>query len=191
MSGQIDIHSAMAQIGIRYQPVKMDIHSQSANLSIQSAKAQLEIHQTPGNLQIDQTQAFSDEGLKTPLAFSRDESAKATSVANQGVTSDVQWGDKFADLAHGGANVAQYASRNQGHLPQLVPALVPSPFSVHISYQMASLDIHAQLQPVHITADVSPVRQSVQTGSARTYVENPSNLQITSPSFSQLFDVKI
>lgn len=187
---QINIQSSLGQTGLRTAPDRLQIHSQQADLSIQSPEAALSIQYTRGDLEIDQTQAFNQEGLKGPLTLTRDESAKARQAVANGIVDRVQWGDRFADLAHHSANIGQYVMRYR-HVPQITPALVPAPFSVHISYKLGHAEIQAQPRPVHIMTNIHQPQERVQLGRAQAYLAHPPTLQISSPPVGQLVDTKI
>lgn len=191
MIPQIDIRSTMGSIGISYTDQQWQIHAKQADLSIQAQQAELSIQYTPGNLQIDQSQAFNQEGLKPPLTLNRDEARRAEQVVLQNIAGHVQWGQRFADLAHHSADLGQYAMRYRERQPQFAPQLIPSPFSVHISYQMGKATVQVQPRSVHVSTTVEQPRLTVQPGTVKTYVEHASSLEITPPAVGQLIDQKI
>lgn len=187
---QINISQTLGQIGLRYQPMRWNIFSPPDDLAIQNGSVDLNIQTTLGQLSIDQTQAFVDEGLRTPLAFSQYESTKAVQTVESGTASAADWGQRLLHIEKGNVT-KQYLSRNENKPVQLVPALVPNPFSVKISYQLGQLQINANLTPVHVDATVHPVDVSYTPGQVNAYLSQQPQLQITSPPVGQLIDSRI
>jgi hypothetical protein len=190
MIPQINISQTLGQIGLQYQPEELNISAPRDQLTIQNTHVDLSIQTTPAQLSIDQTQAFADEGLRTPLAFSQYQAQQAVQTAENGTASAADWGHRFLHIEKGDP-LKQYVSRNEDKQVTLTPALVPSPFSVKISYQPGTVHIHADLTPVQIHADTAPVQVSLTPTQVHTYLAKAPQLQITAPPFGQLIDTQV
>lgn len=149
MIPQIGIYSRMGIIGTRYTGSQLQIKTKPADLHISAPAARLSITYEPGQLTIDQTQAFADEGLRKPLAFLQYEAAKARQAVSDRTASTAQWSEQLLHT-HGNSALKQYAGRNDPKRVQLVPTLVPSPFSVKIHYQPGGVRISTEMQPVQV-----------------------------------------
>lgn len=185
MIPQINIHQTFGQISIRYKPEQLNITSPPDDLTIQNSRVDLSIHTIPSKLSIDQSQAFADEGLRAPLAFSQYEAAKAHQAAENGTASTAMWGQRFLHIEKVNPS-KQYFSRNENKPVKLVPALVPSPFSVQISYQPGTVSIHATVSPVKVNVATQPVRVSLTPTEAQTYIAQQASLNIAPPSLGEV-----
>lgn len=190
MNPQIQIRQTFGQIGISYTPARWNIRTQPADLTIQTPTAQLSIHTTRGRLDIDQTQAFADEDLRTPLAFSEHQAALARHSAAEGTADTAEWGQRLLHIERG--NVwPSWIMRYREHTRQIVPALVPRPFSVHIHYEPDRLDINASVQPVRVSANVQPAEIDFRPGQAHTYLAQAPALRIVPPPTGQFMDARM
>ncbi|GMA51303.1 hypothetical protein GCM10025857_26600 [Alicyclobacillus contaminans] len=190
MTPQIQIHQVLGQIGICYEPPVWTIHSAPADLDIQSPAAVLEIHTIPGQLEIDQTQAFADEGLRTPLAFLQYEASRARQAAAQGVAETADWGQRFMHIEKGDP-LPQYVMRYRERQPEFLPTLMPRPFSVKIHYQPGHVEIHAEVQPVQISVRPQKPQIDFQPGQVHIDLAQPPQLQIMTPPVGQLLDERV
>ncbi|WP_067922440.1 DUF6470 family protein [Alicyclobacillus shizuokensis] len=189
MIPQIQIQQVFGQIGIRYSPAHWEIHTRQADLTIDAPAAELTIHTIPGRLDIDQTEAFADEGLRTPLEFSKHQAALARQAAAQGVADTADWGQRFLHIEQGDP-LPQWVMRYRDHQRQFAPQLVPRPFSVKIHYQPGHVDIKAHVQPVRVSAVTHPVEVEFQPGSVHTYLARAPQLRVISPPMAALADVR-
>ncbi|MCL6593454.1 MAG: DUF6470 family protein [Alicyclobacillus sp.] len=190
MIPQIQIVQQWGQIGLAYTPMQWYIKQPPAEWQVHAPPAQLEIHITPGQLTIDQTEAFADEDLRTPLAFLQHEAQLAWQTAEQGTAEAADWGQRFLHIEKGDA-LAQWVMRYRDKQPQVVPALVPRPFSVHIHYQPGRVQIHADVQPVRVQETLPPVQVVMTYGKVQTYLAKPPFLYIIAPHLGQRIDLHV
>jgi hypothetical protein len=187
MIPQINIRQTLGQIGLRYEPQQWTVSSPPDQLTIQNSRVDLNIQTTPGQLLIDQSQAFADEGLRSPLAFSQYESSRAVQTAEHGTASNADWGQRFMHIEKGDP-MKQYVSRDEDKSVALVPALVPSPFSVKTSYQPGKLSIQVNVTPVKVSETTQPVQVSLTPTKVDAYLAQQPQLQIITPPVGQLID---
>ncbi|SFV05224.1 DUF6470 family protein [Alicyclobacillus macrosporangiidus] len=186
---QIQIEQRFGQIGLSYTPPHFDIRTRQADLTIEAPAAELSIHTTPGRLDIDQTEAFADEDLRTPLDFSKHQAALARQTAAQGVAEAAQWGQRLLHIERGDAFPA-WVMRYRDHMRQFAPALVPRPFSVHIHYEPGRVDIQAQVQPVRVHAQPHPAEIEFVPGQVHTYLEQRPEIRIIPPPVEHLVEMQ-
>ncbi|MCL6636896.1 MAG: DUF6470 family protein [Alicyclobacillus sp.] len=187
---QIQIRQTFGQIGLSYTSARWSIRTQPADLSIDAPAAVLSIHTVPGRLDIDQTQAFADEGLRTPLAFAVHEAARARQTAAEGVAETADWGQRLLHIERGDA-WPSWMMRYRESMRQVVPALVPRPFSVHIHGEPGHVDIRADVRPVRVSVQTHPVQVAFSPGSVKTFVATPPQIRILSPPVGRLLDTRV
>lgn len=190
MIPQINISQTLGQIGLRYQPGRLNISSPADQLTIQNSKADVTIQTTPAQLSIDQTQAFADEGLRTPLAFSQYQAQQAVQTVENGTASTADWGQRFLHIEKGDP-MKQYVSRSEDKQVTLTPALVPSPFSVKVSFQLGSVHFNVDVTPVQIHVQTDPVQVSLTPTQVQSYLAQTPQLNITSPPLGQLINLHV
>lgn len=191
MIPQIEIRQQFAQIGLRTRPPDWRIASPPTDLNMRQEQPRVEIRQVLGKLEIDQSEAFAQEGLMSPLELSRSEAARARQVNFDGIAETAQWGDRFAHIEQGGNPIADWAWRDVGGPPDWVPALVPEPFSVHISYTPARAEIRAQPGRVNLNPAVHPPEVTFRSGTVQVYTRQYASASVTPPPLpGQILDAR-
>jgi hypothetical protein len=179
---QIQISQVFGRIGISYSPMQWNISLKQADVEMHITSSDIEVQQQSGELTIDQTDAFAQEGRLKPLDFAVDQANKAEQVVAQGVEETAQLGNEFMHIERNSNPFSDWALRYADKQVQAVPALVPAPFSVHIHYQLAPVHTQVQLGSVQESVMIHSPQVTFSPGNARTYVEQPPNLQIIPPS---------
>jgi hypothetical protein len=179
---QIQIHQTLGRIGLRFIPTQFDIRTKPANLDIHYVPPDVEIHTQPGQLTIDQTQAFTQEGRLKPLDFAVSQAQEAKQAVLSGIERTAQVGDQVARAESKARAVDLWATQQAFQVPELFPALVPLPFSVHIHYEMGEVEKHVQLGRVDERVQVHPAEVIFRPGAVKAYMEQEAKLTIIPPS---------
>ncbi|WP_322785836.1 DUF6470 family protein [Kyrpidia tusciae] len=168
-------------MGLQTRPPEWRIAQPPADLNMHQELARVEIRRTAGRLEIDQSEAFAQVGLMSPLELSRSEAARSRQVNADGIAEAAQWGDRFAHIERGGNPIADWALREVTGPPDWIPALVPRPFSVHITYRPGQADIRVQPGRVDLNPAVHPPEVSFHPGTVDAYVRRPGAVTIIPP----------
>jgi hypothetical protein len=190
MIPQIDIRQTFGQIDIRTQPARWDIQTRPAEWRIEAPQAELDIHSVPADIEIDQTQAFADEDLRTPLEFLRHEAALAKQAAAEGVAETAQWGLRFLHIERGDA-FPEWVMRYRNRQRDIEPALVPRPFSVKVHVRLGGVEVHARVQPVHVEADFPACHIRATAPVVQVSLAQKPSVTIVPPPVGQLVDQRV
>jgi hypothetical protein len=182
MTWPIQIQQTLGRIGLQYIPAKFEIHTKPADVDIHYVPPDLEIRTVPAQLTIDQTEAFEQEGRMKPLDFAIAQSQEAKRAALAGIERTAQIGDQVARAATKSQAIDLWATQNAFRVPELVPALVPSPFSVHIHYEIGRVEEHVQLGHVDERVQIHRPEIEFRPGAVKAYMEQQASLIIIPPS---------
>lgn len=176
---QIRLDSQMAQINIRQIAGKQEIKQQQADLSIEQPKASLEIQTTPGRLTIDQTRAWEDMNLLSPLRSVEVAAQEGMNGLKEGMQRRAQQGAELMEIENGGDPIINQAIIN-GHdqMKSLGLKYIPSHFSVDIHYQPSNVEIEASANKPVINVKTNRPEHNYQTGSVEIQMEKYNTLNI-------------
>jgi hypothetical protein len=179
---RINIHQTLGRIGLQYIPAQLEIRTKPADVDIHYVPPDVEIHTDPGQLTIDQTEAFAQEGRLKALDFAVSQAQKAKQAVLSGIERAAQVGDQVARAETKSQAVDIWAMQQVFQIPELVPALVPAPFSVHIHYEMGRVDGQVRLGYVDEHVQVHPAEVMFRPGAVKAYLEQQARLTIIPPS---------
>jgi hypothetical protein len=179
---QVQIHQTLGRIGLRYIPPQFELRTRPADIDIHYVPLDVEIHTEPGQLTIDQTEAFAEEGRLKPLDFAVSQAQKAKQAVLSGIERTAQVGDQVARAETKSQAVDIWAMQQTFQVQELVPALVPTPFSVHIHYEMGRVDAQVRLGRVDERVQVHPAEVMFRPGAVKAYMEQQARLTIIPPS---------
>ncbi|WP_088104279.1 DUF6470 family protein [Halalkalibacter urbisdiaboli] len=139
----IDIQKNDAYIGLRSQQPPMKVKQHHANLQInQEHAALIEISTTASKLSIDQTEAFADANLKTPLRLANDYWNKTEGVVAKYVAKTAQQGKQMMQIENGFGAFPRIAKQNS-EKPEKQLTLVQMPrsaFKINFDYQPSEVN---------------------------------------------------
>ena len=148
MGSMINIKSTQAAIGIETQ--KAQIRSRPAQLMLRMrqipARMQIESRQT--RIKIDQTQAFSESGLKTSLELARVFYQNSFRVGLEAIGTIAAESRRFLQIERGGNAIAELA-RNRGIrqgqlnvvcMPKSGPNISWEPGYININWEAARIE---------------------------------------------------
>jgi hypothetical protein len=179
---QIQIHQTLGRIGLRYIPAQFEIRARPADIDIHYVSPDVEIHTHPGQLMIDQTEAFAQEGRLKPLDLAVTQAQKARQAVLSGIERTAQVGDQVARAETKSQAINVWAMQQAFQVPELVPALVPAPFSVHIHYEMGRVDEQVRIGHVDERVQAHPAEVIFRPGAVKAYMEPQAKLTIIPPS---------
>jgi hypothetical protein len=182
LAWQIQIHQTLGRIGLQHIPAQFEIRTKPADVDIHYVQPDVEIHTVPGQLTIDQSEAFAQEGRLKPLDFSIANSHEARQAALAGIERTAQIGDQVARAKTKSQAIDLWTMQSAFHVPELVPALVPAPFSVHIHYELGRVEEHVQLGHVDERVQIHRPEIAFRPGAAKAYIEQQASLTIIPPS---------
>ncbi|MED3723043.1 DUF6470 family protein [Geobacillus stearothermophilus] len=154
---QIRLQSTMAKIAIETVPAKLEIQQPPAELEIEQSPARLTIRTTPSKLTIDQTKAWEDMNLEHIFRRIEKFAEQGYNDWLDGLARVSRQGDELMRIEDGGNPIAEQAKENsETPMYEFNIGWVPSPFSVHISYTPADVDIRFETHKPVIRARTHP-----------------------------------
>lgn len=151
------------RVDIRTTDQKVDIHSTQAKLTMSSTKPQvkmeqpaatLEISTEAAKLQIDQSQAWRDMGLLTPLEAGDQAAQKGMQAVKEGTARRAREGEQMMHIENGGNAIAQIAKGKLGITPvRSAIKWIPSADAVKSTYVPGNVDI--RITPHEVQYDVT------------------------------------
>ena len=142
---QIQMTSQMGKIQIKQTQGEMEIVQPKAEISIEQPQAVLSMQTTKGVLTIDQTQAWEETNLMSPMRLSEKNTQEGKQATLEGTQRRAEQGAQLLDI-HLGGNVIQEQAIQNGHPVYKEPqiAYIPSPLSVHIHYEKGQLQMDVE-----------------------------------------------
>ncbi|MED3721782.1 DUF6470 family protein [Geobacillus stearothermophilus] len=138
-------------------PAKLEIQQPPAELEIEQSPARLTIRTTPSKLTIDQTKAWEDMNLEHIFRRIEKFAEQGYNDWLDGLARVSRQGDELMRIEDGGNPIAEQAKENsETPMYEFNIGWVPSPFSVHISYTPADVDIRFETHKPVIRARTHP-----------------------------------
>lgn len=177
---QIQLQIQDIQMNYSIRPPQVNISQPEAQVSISQPAAILDITAEMGKLSIDQSQAFSEAGLKPISEVNRDYVQKGKQAVLAAIAKKAQQGEQ---LMHGagkgqrGAPIAQVAKQNAAVQPpkKINIDFIPSPGAVKMDYTPGEFDIHIEAQKPKIDVQVNKPKIDLTYGDVTgTMTQRPS-----------------
>jgi hypothetical protein len=108
----IRITTTPAKIQIETSPARQEIQQPKADLQLETDHVRMDIETTLPKVKIDQSQSFSEAGLKGVRALLDDMISNAQSAHSKGMSRVVSQGDEMIDIHTGVDAVASQAEQN-------------------------------------------------------------------------------
>ncbi|WP_100405457.1 DUF6470 family protein [Bacillus solitudinis] len=174
----LDIQSNDAYIGLRSQRPGPQIRQHQADLQIRQQHSSIEISTTASKLYIDQTEAFADANLKSPLRMANEFWAKSESHVAQHIAKRSQQGEMMKKIENGFGAFAQIAKANsEKPMKQVVLGSMPkSAFHVKFDYQPAEVKVHAPTKQPEITVNRRDPDIQIPKWQTETYVRQKNSI---------------
>lgn len=176
---QLKMTSQQARIGLQQTNARLEIAQPKADVHIEQPKADIRISAGKGRLTIDQTQAWEETNLKSPLRWTKTFAAKGMQAANEGVARRARQGSALVDI-HKEVNIIAAQALENGSRPMRTPgiAYIPSPFAVKINYEPAEVQIDASKHEPKINVHTNRPMIQATRGQTDIRMEQYANLEI-------------
>lgn len=109
---RLEMRSQFAYIGIQTQNASRTLEQPKADIDIKTEQPRVHIESTLPRVQIDQSQCFSESGLKGILELASENAKNAVAIMNQSTGRIAEEGNQLADIASGVDRVAENADYN-------------------------------------------------------------------------------
>ncbi|MBB6453627.1 hypothetical protein HNQ94_002076 [Salirhabdus euzebyi] len=161
---QIRLQSQMAKIEMNTINGTQSIEQPKAVQTIEQPSAEVTMKRTPSKLTIDQSQAWRDMGLFTPIESGYENARLGKAGVQEGTSRRAIQGDQLMRIENGGNPIVDQAITN-GYRPEKTLGIrwVPSSFAVKTSYEASKLHIEVNknkpivnVQPQKPIVDFSP-----------------------------------
>ncbi|KGX86796.1 DUF6470 family protein [Pontibacillus marinus] len=175
---QIRLNTQQAKTGLNIQNAKLTMNQQKADVRIEQPQADVSIKQHSPKLTIDQSNAWSNLGLKNVFERTRDTAQHANQKFLENLAKMSQEGDELMRIENGGNPIASQAKRNAGWDFTYKPGGMPVYDLVSLSYEPGRADINVkQNDPIIQTTPRKPQFQ-YQRGDVSTQVKQYSNVDV-------------
>ncbi|MDF2520939.1 MAG: hypothetical protein K0R84_1567 [Clostridia bacterium] len=162
-----------ALLGIKTTPAKVNISQPKADLEIHQKHAKVIIDTEPVQIRIDQSQCFSEAGLKNNRAFMEDNVQNARQEWLRGIGETVSEGNMMADIKGKGNAFAEIAFNNAVKKYDFNVKFIPTSRPV-IDFVGGNLDIQVDEGYVDIQARQNRPIYDVEVGGIEFYMlQNP------------------
>lgn len=139
---QIKMDSTMAQLGLRIEKPMQHIEQPKADLHIEQPAAELSIRTSRGKLTIDQSKAWEDMKLYSPLKSTKVYTGKSRGKWFEGLAKMSQEGDMMMNVHQNKNAVATIAKgKKWSKTHGFNVGWIPSVFSVKTQYQPSNVNI--------------------------------------------------
>ncbi len=181
MLPSLHIETNDAEIGLHSQRPPMQIKQEQAELRIKQKHVDIiEISKTASQLYIDQTEAFADANLKSPLRMANEFWQKTKGEVLNYLAKTVQEGDEMMRIENGGGAIPRIAAQNSQITPsETTLAYMPRSMSqVKFSYVPSELTIKAPYDEPEITVTLRPPQIEIPTWQTNAYIKQKNRIHI-------------
>ena len=140
---RVDIRTTDQKVEIHSTQPRLRMHTTNAQVNIEQPAAILEMSSKAAKLLIDQSQAWRDMGLLTPMEAGDQAAQKGMQAVAAGTARRAREGDQMMHIENGGNAIARIAKNNLGIAPvRSMIKWIPSVNSVKTTYIPGRLDIN-------------------------------------------------
>ncbi len=176
---KIHMQSQMGRIGMESTASRQELSQPRADMTIEQPSAEMTINTKSAVLHIDQSQAWSDAGLKSPKQMMQEHAQQGYQAFLEGAGRRASQGSEMMRIENGGNAIVQQAETNAYKaLKQLGISFIPGRFSVQFDYEPGHVDIQSTPKKPIIHAVARPVETSYIPGDLSIYMEQYPSLEI-------------
>lgn len=175
----IHMTSQMGRIAIEQNEGTIEITQPNAEIHIKQPSADMSIHTRKGHLTIDQTQAWEETNLMSPIRFNKKHAQTSKQKALEGIQRRAQQGAQLIDIHLNGNVVAQQAVQN-GYRTYKTPNLtyIPSPLAVKTHYEKGEVTTRVHVQEPIIDVQVNKPMMHYRRGHVQISMDQHPTLAI-------------
>lgn len=176
---KLHMQSQMGRIGMESTASRQEISQPRADMTIEQPSAKMDIHTKNAVLHIDQSQAWTDAGLKSVKQMIQEHAQQGYQAFLDGTGRRASQGTEMMRIENQGNPIVQQAEANAYKaLKQLGITFIPGNFSVRFDYEPGYVDIEVTPEKPRINAMARPVEMSHVPGDLSIYMEQYSSLEI-------------
>lgn len=179
---QLRVDQTFAELGLKQQQATMQMRQPMADLSLKQPLAELEIHISDSKLEIDQTEAFADANLKSPLRMASEWVSKAKQTALQSVAQKVQEGNRLMKIEHQkqGSVIPQIAKEKSIEPPKSFKLgyMPSSPFHVKFNYTPSDVQVDAKVSKAVVKANTNEPIIHFNKGDLSIYLRQKASISM-------------
>jgi len=174
------VQQQRADIGFTTRNAALHISQPKADVRYNSPQPDVTYTQTQGKLHIDQSQAFNEANLKSPLTMTFEAAQKAKQAVLKGISRRVREGEQLMDIAKNKQLMIPHIMKqrsapektgfNIGFMPSSVDA-------VKIHYQPGHLSVNVNLENFVLEASPNMPKFQYQRGDFNIYLKQKNDLQ--------------
>lgn len=162
---RVDVRTTDQKVEIHSTQPRLEMTSTNAQVNIEQPAAILEISTKAAKLQIDQSQAWRDMGLLTPLEAGKQAAQKGMQAVKEGTARRAREGEQMMHIENGGNAIAQIAKGKLGIQPvRSAIKWIPSVNAVKTTYVPGDLNINITPQPVRYDVKIGDVQGQYTPG---------------------------
>jgi hypothetical protein len=179
----VQIATQRAITGISHQRPQISIRQRPADMEIsQELNGSFRISTTASKLFIDQTEAFADANLKSPLRFASESSASSKQSVSQYIAKTARQGEQLKKIEHG-ANAIPAIAKQNGERPEVQVSLVSIPkdaFRVDFNYVPSEVKVDVNWPDPTIQIRKNDPEIHVPKWETNVYLQQKNSISITS-----------
>jgi len=187
---RLEMNSQRAQIGMKTTPPVQDIQQPHAELDLKTTHAKAQVEGTLPKVQIDQSQAFSESGLKGIVDFTSEIIQRAKSDMQNAMARAADQGNQLADIHNSTNVIAENADDNAWGQFENEFGMVTMPSSrPEITVIEGELDIQVQEGKVENNTRAQKPIVDYRRGKLDIYLKQRNSLEIR--AVEDQFDLKV
>jgi hypothetical protein len=178
---QLRIDQSFAELGLKQQQATMQIRQPMAELSLKQPMAELKIHISESKLEIDQTEAFADANLKSPLRMANEWVSKAKQKAMQNVAQKVQEGNRLMKIEHQNESIIPQIAKEKSMDPPKpfkLGYMPSSPFHVKFNYTPSDVQVDAKVSKAVVKANTKEPIIHFNQGDLSVYLRQKASIRM-------------
>lgn len=169
MSYELRITNIRGMIGINQTDALLSIRQPRADLEISSSPPQLNMHTEHLRIKIDQSQCFSEAGLKGVLELTGEFAKRGQQAALEAIGTIISEGNRMANIVNKADAIAEIAAERAVPPPAETNIVLMPTSRPKIEFE-GGLSFDPEAGQVNIRAKANPPEINVQDGSLEIYL---------------------
>lgn len=178
----LDISIQFAQIGIQQHKPNIEVKQQLADLEIRQSQPEMDIKKSKGKLIIDQSEAFADADLKSPLRRTKEQADKAKQVVLQDIAKEISEGNRLMKIESHDNNTIPKIAKEQSEPPPKyanIKFIPETPEKVKIDYIPSEIDITFRFNKTIVKAQPKSPSITYHPWDINIYLKQKPSIHLT------------
>lgn len=174
------VHQQRAEIGLNIKRASVSISQPNADIRYSSPQPNVKYSIKQAKLLIDQSQAFDEANLKSPLTMTREAAQKAKQAVLKGISRRVREGNQLMDIAHTKRLMIPQMMKQRTGIQKKEFNIGYMPSSLHavkIKYQPGALELDVNIGNFRIDVTPNDPIYRYQPGNLDIYLKQKNDLQ--------------